>query len=335
MPVLTIGLRLAACAVAAMNSSPPPSPSCSRSPPRQGRVSGSPIRLIVPFPRRRRHRRGGAAAGRAAVGRSRPAGARRQQGRRRRRDRHRDRRQGATRRLHAPAHHAQHTINAALRAACPTTPRRISRRSRSSARCRCCWSAIRPCRSRLSRASSTTRARTRARSTSPCRQRHAAARHDGTADGQGAHAGDQRALSRRRTGAGRPGGRPGPGQARHLHAVGAVRRRQQAQRARRHQPQAAEATPRRPDRGRDGFRLRGLSWMGIVAPAATPAADPRQARHRHQALGRPRRDCRRASTRTASNRSATRRPSSRRRSPSEIAQWRELAKRRRSRSTET
>ena len=62
------------------------------------------------------------------------------------------------------------------------------------------------------------------------RQRHAAAHHDGTADAQGEVPGDQRALSRRRAGARRPGGGPGAGQARQLHAVGAVHRRPQAER---------------------------------------------------------------------------------------------------------
>ena len=60
------------------------------------------------------------------------------------------------------------------------------------------------------------------------RQRHAAAHHDGTADDPGEVPGDQRALSWRRTGAGRPGGGSGAGQARQLHAVGAVHRRPQS-----------------------------------------------------------------------------------------------------------
>ena len=53
--------------------------------------------------------------------------------------------------------------------------------------------------------------------------------------------------------------------------VGAVRRRPQAERARRHQRQAPEAAARRADRWPSsvpGFE--GYLWMGIVAPAGTP-----------------------------------------------------------------
>ncbi len=79
---------------------------------------------------------------------------------------------------------------------------------------------------------------------------------------QGEVPGDQRALSRRRAGAGRPGGGPGAGQARQLHPVGAVHRRQEAQPARRHQHAAAEAVPRRAGHDREASGLRRLSVDG-------------------------------------------------------------------------
>ena len=110
-----------------------------------------PIRLMLPFPA------GGAvdivarAWSRENGGGPRQAVRDREQGRRRRHDRHRRHRQGRARRLHAAAHHAEpHHQRGAAGRSCPTTPRRTSCRSRSSPRCRRCWSAIRARRSRLS-----------------------------------------------------------------------------------------------------------------------------------------------------------------------------------------
>ena len=59
-------------------------------------------------------------------------------------------------------------------------------------------------------------------------------------------------------------GGPGAGQARQLHDLGAVRRRQAAERARRHQREAPEADPRRADRDGDACRasraISGWAW---------------------------------------------------------------------------
>ena len=99
-----------------------------------------PIRTGRALPARRRHRRGGAPDGRAAVGRVRPTGDGRQQDRRGRRDRRRHRRQGgrptATRSC-SPRPTTRSTRRSAR--PCRTTPKRICGRCRTSARCRCCW----------------------------------------------------------------------------------------------------------------------------------------------------------------------------------------------------
>ena len=104
----------------------------------------------------------------------------------------------------------------------------------------------------------------------------------------------------------------GAGQARQLHDLGAVRRRQAAERARRHQRQAPEADPRRADHDGERAGLRGLSLDGPGGAGRHAASGDRQARRRRQARGRACPTCRPASTRTRSSRSAARQPSSRR-----------------------